>query len=149
MKKLLPLLLITVLFAAGCASKSSKLKSKPVDLITIEYKAITRGVEKSVVISKGESLTTDSYGGGEEVKGGRSVNDSEWKLLQDEVNIIDLTTLQNITPPSTKHQFDGALAAYIKIITSKGTYQTATFDHGNPPAELKPLIEAIINLSRL
>ncbi|MBT8260829.1 MAG: META domain-containing protein [Flavobacteriaceae bacterium] len=60
---------------------------------------------------------------------------------------IPLNAIGKLEAPSKAHQYDGAPGATL-IINYKGeTYSTNTFDHGNPPEELKELINFILSLT--
>ncbi|MBL4569197.1 MAG: hypothetical protein JKY69_06005, partial [Flavobacteriaceae bacterium] len=41
---------------------------------------------------------------------------------------------------------DAVLHATLKITIGDKTYSSQTFDHGNPPKELKPLIAELFNI---
>lgn len=69
-----------------------------------------------------------------------------WKTLVTEANKIDLSTLATLKAPSKKHMFDGAAAASLLVTKANTTYQSASFDHGNPPKEIADLINTITAL---
>lgn len=147
MKKIVVIILVVLLAAAmvlGCSSSksSSKMAGKQ---ITFEYKAYTRGSNLTYVVTKDSVVHKESMMG--EVTTYKDKTDgAEWDELLAATEKIDLAKLETFEVPSKKHQFDGALAATLKVIVDGKEYQTATFDHGNPPAEVKDLVNDITGL---
>jgi len=62
---------------------------------------------------------------------------------------IPLDSLSSLSVPSKRHQFDGALASTLTItdIYAK-QWISPTFDHDNPPEELKAFIDFIKILTK-
>ncbi|MGQ2983721.1 hypothetical protein [Flavobacterium sp.] len=147
MKKIVVIILVVLLTAAmvlGCSSSksSSKMAGKQ---ITFEYKAYTRGSNLSYVVTRDSIVHKESMMG--EVTTYKDKTDSaEWDDLLAATEKISLEKMEIFEVPSKKHQFDGALAATLKVIVDGKEYQTATFDHGNPPAEIKDLVNDITGL---
>lgn len=143
MKKILPIFLAFLILS--CGAKKHK-EEENAALVSVAYKAMTRGTQKEILITS-NSYTDVTVRRGEEIKGKGSVMPEQWKAIVTEASTLDYSNLKNIPAPSVKHQFDGALAANIIITTADSTYQSVTFDHGNPPARLKPLINAMAEIS--
>ena len=75
----------------------------------------------------------------------RKLSDADWTYLVDEFKKVDLNTISNLKAPSEKRFYDGAAAATV-VVTFKGTeYVSSPFDHGNPPAEIKNLVNKIVS----
>lgn len=144
MKKI-ALLLVTIILAAGCGAKKTSAPEKNADVVSFEYEAMTRGNYKKVIVTQDSIITIKDYKMEDVVK--NTTTTAEWNTLMDALAKVDLEGMETITPPSKKHQFDGALAAYLKVIKSGETYRSATFDHGNPPAELKTIVDKIVAIS--
>lgn len=109
--------------------------------VIITYKAFSRG--SSIKIET--DLDSISYHNNNEYKK-LEINyphQKEIKKILSQINIIELGTLK---PPSTKSYSDAALQASIKIVTNKKTFVSQTFDHGNPPEELKAIIEKLFKI---
>lgn len=153
MKKIVSLLVLTLTVATGCKSSktstSAAAKKLAENTVTYEYNAYTRGTAMHILInnfgigaSKGQPNTKadETF---------RVVDKKDRNALLEQTAKIDLDKLETLEAPTKKHQFDGALAAMLKITIDGKAYQTVTFDHGNPPAEIKPLVEKIIQLSEL
>ena len=141
MKKLMPILLIAVAFF-GCASSALKQQSSD---ISIEYRAITRGRNVHAM------LTKDSVKGYSKGRIENSVDKAmpkeEWDGVLTELEKVDLDKMQALPAPSTKHQYDGAMGATLTVKVADKIYQTVTFDHGNPPAEIAALVNKITTLA--
>lgn len=70
-------------------------------------------------------------------------------FLLSAVNKINLNTIQDLKSPTNKRQYDGALIANLVILKDGNTYRSAGFDHGEPPAEIKSVVDKIVALSDL
>ena len=143
MKKLLPLLVIAVLFAAGCASSALKKES---EYIAFEYEAMTRGAYKKVIVKQDTVITISNRSAAPVTK---TLKKGDWNELLAELSKVDLDKISELKPPSTRSHVDAALAASLKVIKKDKTYQSSGFDHGNPPAEIKELVEEILQVSAL
>lgn len=71
----------------------------------------------------------------------------------DEINILvkemKLSKLSSFVPPKDDRFVDAALHATLNISVGNKIYQSQTFDHGNPPKELKPLLDKLFDLLNL
>lgn len=153
MKKIIPILFLALAIVTGCSS-AKKSKEPEVSLqkqtenILFEYTALTRGAYKKVVLSSYDIVTVKDRDKTDAVS--KKITAEEWKTIYNAYKSIkDPGTLSNLEAPSVKHQYDGALAAMLTITVDDVVYQTSTFDHGNPPAEIKALVDGIIKLSAL
>jgi hypothetical protein len=148
MKKILSLIALTVVVSTGCSSaqQSSALK-KAGNTVTFTYTAVTRGSNNKIVVKEGSIETTQSRLGEKPVV--ETLSDADWKAVKEAYSKVTVKNeeLETIVPPSVKHQYDGAMIANLKISTSGKEFHTSSFDHGNPPAEVKYLVNKIIALS--
>lgn len=146
MKKYIAILLI-VLAAAGCSSsKTNAQKQAEVTVTQFDYKAYTRGSNKEVVVTR-HKIKVDELRLGKKIEAVYPLSVDNWNKLVSLAKQVSLEKLETLNVPSKDHQFDGAMAANLMVTTDTGTYQSATFDDGNPPAEIKALIEEIIGIS--
>lgn len=156
MKKILSVLILTVTVAIGCSSSkktaaansAASVTSKDSKDLAFEYTAITRGNYKKVIVNSSAVLLT-SAPTARPVK--YDIKAADWKAMVNfyEKNIVAKgVNLENLEVPSKKHQYDGALAATL-MVKSGDTITTPTFDHGNPPAEIKVLVDEIVRLAGL
>ncbi|MES2487208.1 MAG: hypothetical protein V4581_14830 [Bacteroidota bacterium] len=151
MKKILTLLVLTLVVATGCKSQDTSAQAKKLaqSEVKYEYRAHTRGSKIDIVISNFGISASKGRPGEAAAEAFKAIPAKEQDILIKETAKINLDGLETLEAPTKKHQFDGALAATFKITVDGKEYQTVTFDHGNPPAEIKPLVEKIIALSGL
>jgi hypothetical protein len=143
MKKLMPVLLVVIAFF-GCASSALKQQSSD---ITIEYRALTRGRNVHAMLTH-ENLKSHSKGRIENAVD-KPMPREDWDTLISELEKVDLEKLHALPAPSTKHQYDGAMGATLTVKVADKEYQTVTFDHGNPPAEIEALVTKITKLAEI
>jgi hypothetical protein len=146
MKKL-AVVLFTIIAAAGCSSTKNAPLAKNADLVSFEYEAITRGAYKKVTVDQDSIMTIKDRDMKEVIT--RQLSKADWESLVEALDKVNLETIENLVPPSTKSHADAALAANLKVIKKDRTYSSNSFDHGNPPAEIKELVDRIIQMSDL
>lgn len=153
MKKIIPILFAVFAVMAGCSS-AKKTKEPELTLqqknenVLFEYTAMTRGAYKKATVSSYEVVTVKDRDGKDAVS--KKLTAEEWKTLYDAYKgIANVEQISALEAPSVKHQYDGALAAMLAITVGDSIYQTTSFDHGNPPEQVKPLVDAIVKLSGL
>lgn len=152
MKKILALLVLTLVVVTGCKPQAVTADTaKPIEgKVKYEYKATTRGSGISIVIDdRLLNVSKRSLGQSPVVNAPSYLTESEWDTLLAETGKIDLEKLETLEAPTKKYMFDGAMAVNFTITVNDKVYNMVTFDHGNPPDEIKPLIEKIIELSKL
>ena len=64
------------------------------------------------------------------------------------VKKVELENLSLFKAPSKRREIDGAAIAKLKVIKNENEYTSTNFDHGNPPLEIKNLVNYIISLSQ-
>ncbi|QYJ68994.1 hypothetical protein [Flavobacterium litorale] len=144
MKKLLPLLFVTLFFAVGCSS--SKLK-KDSERIAFEYEAVTMMGYNKVIVKQDTVITFTSRAVKDAVTTG--LKNGEWNKMLTALEKVELDKVSKLKAPSAGYASDAAPAANLTIIKNNTTYRSAVFDHGNPPAEIKELVTKIVNASAL
>jgi len=136
--KILSLLFLTIFLGKGCDTE----KKQDLETTVIEYVANTRGFYKKIVVqNKTISVSKDRRGNDKPVS--KKISDSDWKKMVTEFQKIDLEKLPNLKAPSEKRFYDGAAIANLKITYKDKTYESASFDHGNAPSEIKNLVDKI------
>ena len=60
------------------------------------------------------------------------------------VKEIDLEGMPDLKAPSEKRFYDGAATANLKITRNDDVYESQGFDHGEPPAQLKKLVDKLM-----
>ncbi|WP_431128427.1 hypothetical protein [Flagellimonas flava] len=123
----------------------SLFSQEELDDYIIEYRAIARGMSRRVVVkhkifvyhATRNHKTADSL----EIK-----NEQRAKLVE-LLEGLPIKGIPYLKPPSDKRLADGAPHAKLKISLKKRTYESPGFDHGNPPEELKDLVEFVLNIA--
>jgi heat shock protein HslJ len=112
--------------------------------VSFEYVASGRNSYQKILINKDQVSKTKKRGKNLDSK---SYNTSDWEQLISYIDAIDIANISALEVPSKDFQFDGAPMARLIIISDEKIYETPSFDHGNPPKEIAPLIEKLISIS--
>lgn len=75
-----------------------------------------------------------------------AINNKQKEELEEIIQKINLSEINNLTSPSTKRFSDGALSAHFIIKQGIKKYKSSDFDHENPPSELLDLYHKLINI---
>jgi len=110
-----------------------------------EYEAVSRGFYQKIRVNK-EALV---FSEDRNIKKSNAIklNNKQWKKILELVDEIKLKNLSTLQVPSEKRKFDGAAHSKLKVFYKDDLYESSSFDHGNPPSEIKGLVEYIIKLS--
>ena len=129
--------LLLILVAGGCPQED-------IALASVSYEAVSRGfyyksqlVEDEILVQRGRKTDKEKY----------SCKASHWKQLKKLVAEIDPELITELEAPSAKSHYDGAAIASITVEVNGKTYQSNSFDHGDPPEVLKPLVDYVLKLS--
>ncbi len=114
------------------------------NIIDVEYQAVSRGYFLNTKINK--SLITLFKDRSLENMVSKSCSQNDWSYLLSAIKKIDIQTINKLKAPSKKRSFDGAPHGQLKISTTNKTYTSVSFDHGNPPKEIKLLVNHILSL---
>ncbi|KAB1157121.1 hypothetical protein [Flavobacterium luteum] len=139
--KLLSLFFLTIFLGKSCDVQ----KKQDLETTVIEYVANTRGFYKKITVQNQMVLVSKDRKGNDkpvEIK----ISDSDWKKLIADFQEINLDEIPNLKAPSEKRFYDGAAIANLRITYKDKTYESTSFDHGNPPAEIKKLVVLINQL---
>ena len=74
------------------------------------------------------------------------LSDEDYAFVTAEIEKLDLSALAKLIPPSTGFKNDTASGATLIVTKNGKLVRVPTFDHGNPPEELKALIHKIMAL---
>ena len=151
MKKI-ALVLLAIIFAAGCSSTKTAQNNATTtksasNSLSFEYEASTRGAYKKVVVTHDSIVTIKDREKKNVVA--KPVAKADWEKLAYITGKVNLDGLEALKAPSNKNHADAALAANLTVVKDGKTYNTTTFDHGNPPAEIGPLVNKILTMSDL
>jgi len=112
--------------------------------ISFTYETITRGSRANYTLTKEDIKVVKNLG--DETKASKKMTSKDWDNLMERMEEIDVPKINQLKPPSDKRTFDGAAHAILTIKVGEKVYKSNSFDHGNPPAELKSLVKAILRL---
>ena len=128
---------------------ASKVKSIVVEEgkpFSIAYSARSRGVYKMVTFEKGTISYKKDQNSEAKVK---VCVEDEIERINESVFALNLSKISKLEPPSTAHQYDGALMGRLIVDYGDEKYETNIFDHGNPPAYISNLVAALISISEM
>lgn len=114
------------------------------DTIAIEYSANSRGTHKHIIITKKNISVANKR---DEAPINMPCSETDWNTLLKALEPINIENIPNLKAPSENRFFDGAAIGNLKIISNGKTYETPSFDHGNPPKELAELVKEILSIS--
>lgn len=114
------------------------------DALSLEYSAHSRGTFKHILINKKNISAVNKRGGTPIVK---SCTEADWETILKTLKHVDIENIPNLKAPSENRFFDGAAIASLKIIYDGKTYESQSFDHGNPPKEIAQLVKEILSIS--
>lgn len=145
MKKYLAIV-IMIVAGAGCSSSQNSQKQASTDITIMEYKAYTRGSNKEVTITR-DKVEVKELRLGKNIEATYPLSKDNWSKLTALAKKVNLDKMETLEAPTKAHQYDGAMAAHLIITASDATYRSVTFDDGNPPAEIKALVDEVIGIS--
>jgi hypothetical protein len=141
MKKRIVLLGI-ILFFLGCAGQ----KKSNGNSLKIEYKAYSKGFYQTIT-AENQIVFVAKTSDDKPVAFKLSVAD--WNSFKTIVQEMNVQSMPNWNAPSDKRLFDGAASASLKITKEGKTFESQSFDHGNPPSEIKKMITKILSFADL
>lgn len=107
----------------------------------IEYNAHSRGYYLNITVKDDNiSVTTQRKGEAKTAK----LSDDDKKAVASLLKEIDLESLPDMKAPTEKRFYDGAAIATLKVTRSGETYESQAFDHGEPPAGIKNLVDKLM-----
>ncbi|MBT8234752.1 MAG: hypothetical protein KJO04_01040 [Bacteroidia bacterium] len=71
----------------------------------------------------------------------------EWDVLLSLIEAIELKKLDDMEASTSLQEVDGAPIAGLMVKTMEKRFKSPNFDHGNPPEEIKPLVNAVLELA--
>lgn len=141
--KALSLFFLTLFLAKGCGGD----QKQDIASAVVEYEANTRGFYQKITI-KNQTVSTTRSRKSEDAPKAEKISDANWNDLVTEFQKVDLKKLPDLKAPTEKRYYDGAAIANLKVIYQDKTYETSGFDHGQPPAEIAPLVNKILSLAK-
>lgn len=147
---------IALLTTASCSTQKAtsnhsnrtvkeETKTQVQEMPILEYEAMSRGFYQKITIEKNKAIVTS----------GRNTKPIAFDISNDDMlALIELYKnvnkegLKDLKDPTQKRFYDGAPIAHFKIIDGENTYQTVDFDGGFPPAEIKEIVEKVIEVTQ-
>ena len=112
------------------------------------YKQYSRGFYKEVHISASKAKTYHNHQKTEITE--KALSQKEWEQCFVLSKTINLSELETFKAPSNLRQTDRV--HHGELIVENGTYNIKSrcfFDHGNPPTEIKLLVDHLLHISKL
>ncbi|WP_139001478.1 META domain-containing protein [Hyunsoonleella aestuarii] len=113
-------------------------------MLSFEYGASSRGYFKHIKIDNKHISVSSKRGKDAIIK---NCSESDWNKLVSAIENIEVKYIENLDPPSKKHQFDGAPMARLTITKNGTVYKTQGFDDGNPPEAIASLVKEILSIA--
>lgn len=136
--KLLYLFLTSVCLINSCVCQNKNDLNKA----KIEYTANTRGFYQKIIVQN-QMVTISKDRNNVGIDEGIKISTKDWKQLQGYFKTLKLEHLASLKAPSTKRRYDGAAIATFVVYYKDTSYQAPNFDHGNPPLEIKKIVNKI------
>ena len=145
--KFLFTLICFVFVNTKCASKRIKSSENITEnkKAVFIYKHYTRGFYKEHHIKEDKILTYLDYQKKEFTE--KEMTPMDWAKCLELLTKIDLVGFEKFEAPSDLRFGDAAQNAELTIVINNTTFKSRGFDHGNPPKEIKPLVNHLLYLS--
>ena len=111
---------------------------------TIKYSASSRTFFKQIQINSNSISVSEKKEGTTITK---PITTKSWNAITNQLKQINITTISTLKAPSNHFKFDGDALAQLKITHQGNQYETAPFDHKNPPKNITKLIKEILSIS--
>lgn len=111
----------------------------PKPISSVELTLSTRGTTKTLTVSAIRAVV-DING----TKQSQKTDPAQWKKLLAQLNALDLSRLHTLESPTDRSAVDAAYSATLRVTTPQRRYETATFDHPNPPKQLIALLQTLV-----
>lgn len=141
--KILSLLFLTIFLGKGCEAQNKQ----DMETAVIEYIANSRGFHRKIMVQNHE-VTVSKDRSGNDMPVFVKISNADWAALVGYFKTVQLDSLSKYKAPTQKRFYDGAAIANLKITYKDKTYETAGFDHGAPPKEIKKLVDKITSFAK-
>lgn len=139
-----------MLFAKGCDGNTNNKDAQAATLrqaqddIHIVYEASSRGYFEKIEVNKADlSVAKDRSGNATKT----TCSKEDWDTIISELSKIDAEKVSTLEAPTNYRFSDGAAHATLTIKYKDKEVTSNTFDHKNPPKELKALVDKILLMS--
>lgn len=135
------IVLLSLLFVDNGCSQTSNINT---DAISFEYSAMSRGQFLEIKVNK---KTTSIKKNRNDAAISKPTEEKKWETLLNALKSVTIENIQNLKAPSENRFFDGAAIGHLKITYKGKTYESQSFDHGNPHDEIAQLVKEMLSLS--
>jgi hypothetical protein len=136
--KLFTILIMTFFLQKGCEAQSQN----DMKDVVMEYTADSRGFHLKTIVTN-QTVSVFRTRNQSEKPVPTKISDADWEIICVRFQALKLEQMTTIKAPSEKRFYDGAAIGNLKIVVQGKTYQSQSFDHGNPPQEIKELVDKI------
>lgn len=141
-------LLLPLGFMSSCESSKSaqNISKNMVEKISLEKVAM--GGNFSLEITNDETIISEMIRGGASDAAKGETAQKSWNEINNLISKLNLAQIDKWEGPTQARFYDGARATTIIIEANGKTYNSQSFDEGEPPAELKKLydyLESLVN----
>ncbi|WP_291114842.1 hypothetical protein [Flavobacterium sp. UBA6135] len=140
--KTITFIFLSLFIAKGCSQQ----QKEEMKNTSIEYQAMSRGFYLNIVIKDKELVVVKERDGKPEL---RKISSSDWNELSDLFLKIKPEDLSKFKVPSENRFVDAAAIGNLRVIYEGKLYESESFDHGNPPKEIKNLVNKIISIAKI
>lgn len=140
--KSIAIMLLLVIFGKSCGDEAKQDMKSAV----IEYTANTRGYFLQIML-KDQKLLVRKDRSKDATATAVKMSEADKNELVEAFRELNLEEIPDLKPPTEKRFYDGAAMADLKIIYKDKTYQSQTFDHGNPPVEIERIVNKLVALA--
>ncbi|MCL6460339.1 MAG: hypothetical protein I4O51_00505 [Flavobacterium micromati] len=139
--KILTAFFLLLFLGKGCDGVTAQ----DMKTVVIEYTASSRGFYQKITV-KNQTIMVSKDRNGDDKSILLKINASDWDELVSYFKEVQLDQLVKLKAPTEKRLYDGAAVANLKITFDEKNYETANFDHGFPPKEIKQLVDKVNSL---
>ena len=139
--KIAAVVLLSLFMFKNCSKRDEMI----MDITEIRYTAATRGYYFQVQVSPMMMQIRMDRNTPDELI--YRVDAESWDALLALIEAIDLDKLESLQGSTELQAVDRAAYATLRVFTGEKEFQSTPFDHGNPPEEIKPLIDAVLMMA--
>jgi hypothetical protein len=119
----------------------------PHNIQKIEFSTMTRGYQKQVFITPDSVIEIIDGRSDEHRLVKKKLAPDTWSKLAKQIEIIQPSKMPELVSPSARRTHDAARHSSLKLIDHTGKEWAHNFDDENPHPQLKPLMDAIIEIT--
>ena len=118
------------------------------EFIDVELNSRTRGFSEALIINQAGMFIKKTERGIVSTSD-HILSDNDRKIIQKILHNISIESIESLQPPSKEHASDKAMITTLIIRSINGSSVTSPmFDKGNPPEEIKKLVDHIERIAR-